>query len=55
LERISKDERLADDARFLNEALAASPWPIPWEKLDGDEAADHRIVGARHAAMAPAR
>src|SRR5258708_13108156 len=45
---------LADDARFLNEALACfAGGQFLWEKLDGDEAADQGIVGARHAAMGP--
>src|SRR5260370_41962057 len=43
---------LADEARFVSEALACfGGGQFLWEKLDGDEAADQRIVGARHAAM----
>src|SRR2546429_5371138 len=45
---------LADDARFLNEPLAGfAGGQFLWEELDGHGAADHGIVGARHAAVAP--
>jgi len=43
---------LADDARFLNEALARfATGQFLGEQLDGHQAADHGIVGACHPAM----
>src|SRR2546429_9032849 len=45
---------LADDARFLKEPLAGfAGGQFLWEELDGHGAADHGIVGARHAAVGP--
>ena len=45
---------LADDARFLKEPLAGfAGGQFLWEELDGHGAADHGIVGARHAAIGP--
>jgi hypothetical protein len=44
--------KLADDARFLQETSAGfATGQFLGEKLDGHQAADHGIVGTRHASV----
>ncbi len=46
---------MADDARFLDEALArGAACQFLGEQLDGDQAADHGVVGASYTSMSAA-